>query len=132
MTPCPDLVAEAPRFRPDVLPFEWGRLSRDRALRGGPCADTQTHDAHASTGPQDAAFDGRETGTATRQAIVSDGRAGSSRPSLLESTPVFVQPSPEAPEMNITGNHMLLALALAFCLAGPLAWAFVRYWLFAL
>jgi len=34
--------------------------------------------------------------------------------------------------MNISGNHMLLALAIALCLAGPLAWAFVRYWLFAL
>jgi hypothetical protein len=34
--------------------------------------------------------------------------------------------------MNITAGHVLLALAIALCLAGPLAWAFVKYWLFAL
>jgi hypothetical protein len=58
-----------------------------------------------------------------------DGRY--SRPSLPKSTPVFAQHEPGTPVMNITPSHMLLALALAFCLAGPLAWAFVRYWLFA-
>jgi hypothetical protein len=34
--------------------------------------------------------------------------------------------------MNISGNQVLVALAIAFCLAGPILWAFVRYWLFAL
>jgi hypothetical protein len=35
-------------------------------------------------------------------------------------------------ELNISGNQVPLALATAFCLAGALVWAFVRYWLFAL
>jgi hypothetical protein len=55
-----------------------------------------------------------------------------SRSRLPGPAPVLVRQEPGTPEMNITGSHMLLALALAFCLAGPLAWAFVRYWLFAL
>ena len=55
-----------------------------------------------------------------------------SRPSHPNSTPVLVHHEPGTPVINITGTHMLLALAVAFCLAGPLAWAFVRYWLFAL
>ena len=55
-----------------------------------------------------------------------------SRPSLPKSTPVHVQHEPGTPVMNITGGDMLLALAVALCLAGPLAWAFVKYWLFAL
>jgi hypothetical protein len=54
------------------------------------------------------------------------------RPSAPKSAPVLVQHEPATPVMNITGSHMLLALAIALCLAGPLAWAFVRYWLFAL
>ena len=75
MTPCIDLVADAPKSRPD---------------------------------------------------------ARYSRPSLPKSTSVFVQHEPGTPAMNITGGHMLLALAIALCLAGPLAWALVKYWLFAL
>jgi hypothetical protein len=35
-------------------------------------------------------------------------------------------------EINISGNQVLVALAAGFCLMGPLVWAFVRYWLFAL
>ena len=34
-------------------------------------------------------------------------------------------------EMNISGNQVLLALAIAFLLTNGLIWAFVRYWLFA-
>jgi hypothetical protein len=34
-------------------------------------------------------------------------------------------------EINISGNHVLMMLASAFCLGGPLVWAFVRYWVFA-
>jgi hypothetical protein len=55
-----------------------------------------------------------------------------SPPSPPKSSPVLVQHEPGAPAMNITGGHMVLVLALALCLAGPLAWAFVKYWLFAL
>ena len=58
--------------------------------------------------------------------------ASYSRPNPPKSAPVLVQHEPETPVMNITGIHMLLALAFALCLAGPLAWAFVMYWLFAL
>jgi hypothetical protein len=66
-----------------------------------------------------------------KQARVSDERAGNSLSSPLKSTPVLVQDGLETTAIDITAGHVLLALALAVCLAGPLAWAFVRYWLFA-
>jgi hypothetical protein len=59
-------------------------------------------------------------------------RADHSPPSPSQSRPGLPELGSDVPEMNITGDHMLLALAIALCLAGPLAWAFVRYWLFAL
>lgn len=34
-------------------------------------------------------------------------------------------------EINISGNKVLLALAMAFLLTNGLIWALVRYWLFA-
>jgi hypothetical protein len=83
MIPCPDLVAEAPKSRPNAPRFDNHRAD------------------HSPRAPS-------------------------------QSKPVLVELGPDAPEMNISGNHMLLALAIALCLAGPLAWAFVRYWLFAL
>jgi hypothetical protein len=55
-----------------------------------------------------------------------------SRPSPSKSLATPVQHEPATPVMNITAGHVLLALAIALCLAGPLAWAFVKYWLFAL
>jgi hypothetical protein len=58
--------------------------------------------------------------------------ARSSNPVPSESTPALVQPISAAQQIDITGGDMLLALAVALCLAGPFAWAFVRYWLFAL
>jgi len=36
------------------------------------------------------------------------------------------------PELNISGSHVLVVLAASICLAGPLVWACVKYWLFAL
>jgi len=33
---------------------------------------------------------------------------------------------------NISGTQVFLAMVAGFSLAGPLAWMFVRYWLFAL
>jgi hypothetical protein len=83
MIPCPDLVAEAPKSRPNASLFDHHRVD------------------HSSANPS-------------------------------QSTPVLVELGAKVPEMNITGNDMLLALAIALCLAGPLAWAFVKYWLFAL
>lgn len=34
-------------------------------------------------------------------------------------------------ELSISGDRVLVALALAVCSMGPLLWTFVRYWLFA-
>jgi hypothetical protein len=63
---------------------------------------------------------------------VSNERVANSRWSLSESTPVFGQPGGATDEINISGNQVLVALAAGFCFMGPLLWAFVRYWLFAL
>ena len=62
---------------------------------------------------------------------MSDEREDNSRRNLLESTLVFARLGGSTREINISGNHVLMALAVAFCLAGPIVWAFVRYWLFA-
>jgi hypothetical protein len=35
-------------------------------------------------------------------------------------------------EIKVSGIQVLLALVAALCLAGPLVWVFVRYWLFRL
>jgi hypothetical protein len=35
-------------------------------------------------------------------------------------------------KVNISGTQVFLAMAAGLCAAGPLAWMFVRYWLFAL
>jgi hypothetical protein len=45
---------------------------------------------------------------------------------------VFAQRSGATREINISGNQVLVALAVAFCLSGPLVWGLVKYWLFAL
>lgn len=34
-------------------------------------------------------------------------------------------------ELNLSGDRVLLGLAIAVFSMGPLLWAFVRYWLFA-
>jgi len=61
----------------------------------------------------------------------SDQQADTLPRSLLESARVFADHGGATREINISGNQALVGLALAFCLAGPLLWAFVRYWLFA-
>jgi hypothetical protein len=63
---------------------------------------------------------------------MSDEGAGNSQRSLPKSTPVSGQPGGASDEINISGNQVLVALAACFCLMGPLVWAFVKYWLFAL
>lgn len=63
---------------------------------------------------------------------VSGERAGNSRRNLSESAPVFGPVGAATDEINISANQVLVALAAAFCLMGPLVWALVRYWLFAL
>ena len=37
-----------------------------------------------------------------------------------------------SPAVNISATQVLLAMATGLCLAGPLVWMFVRYWLFGL
>jgi hypothetical protein len=37
-----------------------------------------------------------------------------------------------ASDLNISGSHVLVVLATSICLAGPLVWICVKYWLFAL
>jgi hypothetical protein len=49
----------------------------------------------------------------------------------LKSTSTFAQRG-VTPELNISGSHVLVVLATSICLAGPLVWACVKYWLFAL
>jgi len=34
-------------------------------------------------------------------------------------------------ELDISATQVLLAMATGLCLMGPLVWAFIRYWLFA-
>jgi len=131
MTCSAGLVADAPESRREAPPFERHKYSRGLALREGPCVDSQAQ-VGASAGPRKVALHARESEAAMKEAVLSDEPARYSRPSPPKSTPVPVQHGPKTLEMNITGNHMLLALVIAFCLAGPLAWAFVRYWLFAL
>jgi hypothetical protein len=115
----------------DVLrPCDRPGYSHDWALREGQCVDAQTQ-AHVSTGLREAAVSEREFAAAMEQAAVSDGLTNDSRRSLQKSTLVFAQDGSATREINISGNQVVLALAAAFCLAGPLLWAFVRYWLFA-
>jgi hypothetical protein len=35
------------------------------------------------------------------------------------------------PELSISGSHVLVMLGAGICLAGPLVWVFLKYWLFA-
>jgi hypothetical protein len=48
-----------------------------------------------------------------------------------KSTSMFAQRR-VAPELDISGSHVLVVLAASICLAGPLVLACVKYWLFAL
>jgi hypothetical protein len=73
----------------------------------------------------------REFEVAMDKITVSGKRADALRRSLLESARVFADHDSATREINVSGNHALVALAATFCLAGPLLWAFVRYWLFA-
>jgi hypothetical protein len=75
--------------------------------------------------------DHRELQAAMKEATVSNERTDNSRRSLLKSTLVIAQHGSATREINISGNQVLVALATVSCLAGPLVWAFVRYWLFA-
>ena len=130
MTPCLDLVADGPKSRPNTPPFDPRRYSRGSALREGPRANIQIQ-ANAAVGSREVTVSNGNSEVAMKQTKVSDEWAGNSLSSPLESTSVLVQDGLETATIDINAGHVLLALALAVCLAGPLAWAFVRYWLFA-
>lgn len=130
MTPCLDLVADEPKSRTNTPSFDPRGYSRGSALTEGPRANIQIQ-ANAAAGSQEVTVSNGNSEVAMKQAIVSDERAGNSLSSPLKSTPALVQNGLETSTIDITAGHVLLALALAVCLAGPLAWAFVRYWLFA-
>ena len=62
---------------------------------------------------------------------MNDERADYSRRSFLEPAFVFARRDGIARELNLSGGQVLAALVAGICLAGPLLWWFVRYWLFA-
>jgi hypothetical protein len=37
-----------------------------------------------------------------------------------------------ARKIDLSGTQVFVAMVAGLCLAGPLAWMFVKYWLFAL
>ena len=80
---------------------------------------------------REVALNDREFEAAMKEITVSDERADTLRRNLLESARPFTDHGGATREIIISGNQALVALAAAFCLAGPLLWAFVRYWLFA-
>ena len=54
----------------------------------------------------------------------------------VDKLPMNVEPAPLVAgttrhEIDISGGQLIVALVVGFCLAGPLVWSFVRYWLFA-
>lgn len=49
---------------------------------------------------------------------------------LAKSPVLFQRRARTVSGINISGKHVLGAFLLALGLAGPLLWAFVRYWLF--
>jgi hypothetical protein len=44
---------------------------------------------------------------------------------------MFAERAGAQPEISISGNRVLVTLVLTLCLAGPVLWGLVRYWLFA-
>jgi len=87
-----------------------------------------TYSSCAGSPPND--LKNRESVTIVRQAWGNAGPAGKS-PVSLKRTPVVAGHGTTRPEINISGNQLLVAFVVACCLAGPLVWSFMRYWLFA-
>jgi hypothetical protein len=52
-------------------------------------------------------------------------------PKRLEPTPEVAEHGTMRHEINISGNRLLVACVVAFCLVGIQVYSFVRYWLFA-
>jgi hypothetical protein len=72
----------------------------------------------------------RQSGTILTQAPRNAERAGNLLANL-KPTLAVAKHDTTRPEINISGNQLLVAFVVAFCLAGPLVWLFVRYWVFA-
>jgi hypothetical protein len=103
----------------------FSRLAERSAVRGCQCQ------VDSEVALREVALNDREFEAAMKEITVSDQRADTLPRSLLESARVFTDHGGATREINISGNQALVGLAVAFCLAGPLLWAFVRYWLFA-
>ena len=85
------------------------------------CAGSRSRDA----------LNNKEFGAIIKQATGSPAPAAN-LPKSLESTPVVAEHGGTLiREINISGNQLLVACVVGFCLAGTLVWSFVRYWLFA-
>ena len=76
------------------------------------------------------ALNDKEFGKIIKQATGS-AKPDANLPKRLEPTPVVAERGTMRRELSISGNQLLAACVVAFCLAGTLVWSFVRYWLFA-
>ena len=72
----------------------------------------------------------KKFGTISKQAT-GRSKPAANLPKSLEPTPIVAEHGAMRREINISGNQLLVACLVAFCLAGTLVWSFVRYWLFA-
>jgi hypothetical protein len=59
------------------------------------------------------------------------GKQNNLQRKLLMPASLFAERADATAGINISGGQMLAGLVLTLCLAGPLLWGFVRYWLFA-
>lgn len=106
----------------DNRPRDSYRYSGDEAPRKQHCACTQPPTDIVTSQPEVSLLETAANPSGVLKERVGDWR----RRSVL-----FSHRGPATCEINISGVHVLLALALAFCLTSVLAWVFVTYWLFA-
>lgn len=106
----------------DNRPRDSYRYSGDKAPRKQHCACTQPPTDIVTSQPEVSLLETAANPSGVLKERVGDWR----RRSVL-----FSHRGPATCEINISGVHVLLALALAFCLTSGLAWVFVKYWLFA-
>lgn len=106
----------------DNRPRDSYRYSGDKAPRKQHCACTQPPTDIVTSQPEVSLLEAAANPSGLLKERVGDWR----RRSVL-----FSHRGPATCEINISGVHVLLALALAFCLTSGLGWVFVKYWLFA-
>jgi hypothetical protein len=86
----------------------------------------------AQVAVDDAQFERSKKRATVREERPDDPRRSLiSRPNVPRPNGELAQHRGATREINISGTQVLVALAGAFSLAGPLLWAFVKYWLFA-